>query len=73
VAGIGVWRFAMAIAIGRGIRYFGEGMLAVRYGDGALTFLHEHGRTISLGLVGVLAAAFIGYLLWRKARTRQGR
>ena len=33
VAGISAPRFVMAIAIGRGLRYFGEGLLAVRYGD----------------------------------------
>jgi membrane protein YqaA with SNARE-associated domain len=73
VAGIGVLRFSLAIGIGRGIRYFGEGLLAVRYGDGAIAFLHEHGRVVSLGLVAFFVAAFLGYLLWRKARGRHDR
>src|SRR5215510_10974022 len=32
VAGISVQSFVIAIAVGRGIRYFGEGLLAVWYG-----------------------------------------
>jgi membrane protein YqaA with SNARE-associated domain len=72
VAGISPWRFASAIAIGRGIRYFGEGWLAVRYGDGAITFLHEHARTASLALVGASVAGLLVYLAWRRWRTARG-
>ena len=32
-AAVAPWRFALAIVIGRGIRYFGQGYLAVRYGE----------------------------------------
>ncbi len=42
VAGISATRFVTAIAIGRGIRYFGEGLLAVWYGDQAIAFIHEN-------------------------------
>ena len=50
--GIGGGRFVTAIAIGRGIRYFGEGLLAVRYGDQAMAFLaraRPDGRRSSWG------------------------
>jgi len=70
VAGIGAWRFATAILIGRGARYLTEGVLAVWYGERALAFIHTHGRFISLVVVGLLAAGFAGYLLWSKVRTR---
>jgi len=70
VAGIGAWRFATAIVIGRGARYLTEGVLAVWYGERALAFIHTHGRFISLVVVGLLAAGFAGYLLWSKVRTR---
>ena len=43
-------RFVTAIAIGRGTRYFGDGLLALRYGDQAMAFLHEHSRTVALVL-----------------------
>jgi membrane protein YqaA with SNARE-associated domain len=66
VAKIGVYRFAIAIAIGRGIRYFGEGVLAVLYGDLAIEYIRENARTVALGLVGLLVAGLVGYLLWRR-------
>ncbi len=68
-AGISTGRFAMAIGIGRGIRYFGEGLLAVWYGDAALKFLETNGRTVSLWLAGILVAGVLGYVLWQKTRT----
>src|SRR3954466_3242837 len=36
-------RLATAIAIGRGIRYFTLGILAVQYGEQAMTYVREHG------------------------------
>lgn len=68
VAGVPVSRFALAIGIGRGVRYFAEGLLAVRYGDRALAYVQENGRTVALVLVVVLVSGFAGYLLWRKAQ-----
>jgi len=67
VAEIGVTKFATAIVIGRGARYFVEGLLAVRYGDRAMTFIRDHGTRASLAVVGVLAAGFVMYLVWTKA------
>ncbi|PYR25414.1 MAG: hypothetical protein DMF92_20600 [Acidobacteria bacterium] len=68
VAGIGVSRFTTAIVIGRGARYLAEGVLAVWYGDRAMAFMHANGKTVSLVVVGLLAAGFVGYLLRSKAR-----
>ena len=68
-AGISTGRFALAIGIGRGIRYFGEGLLAVWYGDAALKFLETNGRAVSLWLAGILVAGVLGYVLWQKTRT----
>jgi membrane protein YqaA with SNARE-associated domain len=67
-AGISTGRFVFAMAVGRGIRYFGEAWLAYAYGDAALEFLDANGRIVSLGLVLALAAALAGYLLWQKTR-----
>ena len=69
VAGISTGRFALAIAIGRGIRYFGEGLLAVWYGDRALQFLESNGRSIALALSAVLVVGLASYVLWTKMRT----
>jgi membrane protein YqaA with SNARE-associated domain len=71
VAGISPSRFLAAISIGRGLRYFGEGYLAVRYGDQALTLLREQGRSVALLLVAVLLAGLAGYVLWRRATRRR--
>ena len=68
VARIGVGQFAAAIAIGRGARYFAEGLLALRYGDSAMAFMHDHATTVSLWLVGLLAVGLAGYILWGKRR-----
>jgi membrane protein YqaA with SNARE-associated domain len=68
VVGISAGRFAMAIAIGRSVRYFALGFLAVKYGARATTYLRENGAIASLIVAGVLAAAFALALLWRKAR-----
>jgi len=73
IAGITAGRFALAITIGRAIRYFGEGFLAIRYGDRAIDYLRTHGRNVSLALVTLLAIAFAGYVLWSKAQRRRGR
>ena len=69
VAEIRPMHFVAAIAIGRGARYFGEGLLAVWYGDQALYFLRENGKVVSLAVVVLLAIAFGAYLLSRKARS----
>ena len=64
LADISVTRFTAAIVIGRGLRYFGEALLAIEYGDQALEYIHAHGRMISLALVGVMLAGLVGYVLW---------
>ncbi|HUR35504.1 MAG TPA: VTT domain-containing protein [Vicinamibacterales bacterium] len=71
-AGISTGRFVLAIAIGRGIRYFGEGLLAVWYGDQALLFLEANGRAVSMSLATLCIAGLAGYVLWQKTR-RSGR
>jgi uncharacterized membrane protein YdjX (TVP38/TMEM64 family) len=73
VAGISAPKFALAIGIGRGIRYFGEGLLAVRYGDQAMEFLRGNLRTVSLALVGLLVIGLAAYVLLAKAKARKSR
>ena len=68
VARIPLLKFCLAIGIGRGIRYFGEGLLAVWYGDQAMAYINEHGREVSLWLVGALALGLLLFLLWRRFR-----
>ena len=73
VAGIGVRPFTIAIAIGRGVRYFVEGLLAVWYGDQAIAFIHAHGTAVSLWTVGLLVGGLVVYVLWNKAQGRNRR
>ncbi len=68
VAGISVGRFTLAIAIGRGLRYFGEGLLAIYYGDQAMEFIRDNGRTISLGLVLLMVAGGAAFFLFKRVK-----
>jgi membrane protein YqaA with SNARE-associated domain len=67
VANIRVRQFTLAVAIGRGLRYFTEALLALWYGERAIVFIHENGTAVSLALVTLLLAALAGYLLWAKS------
>jgi membrane protein DedA with SNARE-associated domain len=68
-AAVAPWRFALAIAIGRGIRYFGQGYLAVRYGEGAAQLVRENGTIVGLVLAAV--ALLIGGIVYWRQRSRR--
>ena len=72
VAGIDSRRFIAAIALGRGVRYAALGLLAVRYGERALAYMHENSVLVSLVAIGLLVAGFVAYLVWSKAEKRSG-
>jgi membrane protein YqaA with SNARE-associated domain len=65
VARVSVTRFIVAVAIGRGVRYFAEGLLAVWYGERALEFISAHGREVSLGFGLLVLVGGVLYVLWR--------
>src|SRR5205823_8817834 len=71
VAGISLGRFIVAIVIGRVVRFFALGMLAVRFGDGALQYVGANQPAVSLGLLGAILAGSVAYVLWTKARARK--
>ena len=58
--------FLIAISLGRGVRYFGEGLLALWYGQWALDLLNEHGRTVSLWLCAIIAVLGGLYIWWTR-------
>jgi membrane protein YqaA with SNARE-associated domain len=70
VAKVPLTRFWLAVGIGRGLRYFAEGFLAVRYGEQALTFIGAHGREASLWVAGLVLAVGLAFVLWRRLRTK---
>jgi membrane protein YqaA with SNARE-associated domain len=66
-AAVAPWRFALAVVVGRGIRYFGQGYLAVRYGERAVDIIEENGTLVGLTLAG-LALLAGGIVYWRRSR-----
>ena len=60
--------FVGAIAIGRGIRYFGEALLALYYGDRAAHFLSAHAREVSIGLGVAMLIGGALFIIWRRRR-----
>lgn len=63
-------KFGVAVAIGRGIRYFGQGYLAVLYGEQAAEFMQAHGSAVGIGLA--VTALVIGAALVVLRRRRHG-
>jgi len=51
--------FVLALLSGRGLRYFLEGILAVRYGNAVLPFLMAHRMGFALGVLGVLLVLYV--------------
>ena len=62
--------FLVAVTIGRGIRYIGEGVLALWYGEWALEFLRTNARAVSLWLGAIVATIAVVWMWWSR---RQGR
>ncbi|HEX7485267.1 MAG TPA: VTT domain-containing protein [Vicinamibacterales bacterium] len=60
--------FAIAIAIGRGFRYFAEGLLAVWYGDMAIRYVAEHGSRVALVAAILVLLGGLGVVWWRRWR-----
>jgi membrane protein YqaA with SNARE-associated domain len=66
--GISWPKFLTAIVIGRGIRYFSEGILAVAYGPAAIQFVQQNYGKIGLGLVAVIVISGIVFFSWSRRR-----
>lgn len=62
-------RFGAAILIARAIRYFGQGYLAVLYGERAAAIVQQHGTEVGVGLAAVALVAGVSYYLWRRRET----
>lgn len=69
VAGMSTPRFLLGVIAGRGLRYFGEALLALWYGKAALTFLNENLKPVAWLTVGLMALGIV-YLIWRWKRRK---
>jgi LPXTG-motif cell wall-anchored protein len=66
VAAIPIWQFVTAVFIARFVRYFGEGLLAVWYGDRAATFIKENTAAAGLTLAGIALVLGLAWILWKR-------
>lgn len=60
-ARVSPWKFAAAVTIGRSIRYFGQGYLAVLYGEQAAALVKQHGSAVGITLAVLALAMGVGY------------
>jgi membrane protein DedA with SNARE-associated domain len=71
LAGVGempVWRFVAAVFGARFVRYFGEGLLAVWYGEAATQFITAHAKAISLWLAGLALGFGLVWIAWKRRK-----
>ncbi len=70
VARVPLRKFVGAIVLGRGVRYLGEGLLAVWYGEAALGSVREHGKEVALVAGVAVLVGGIAYFWWQGRRGR---
>jgi MYXO-CTERM domain-containing protein len=52
------------------VRYLALGLLAVKYGEQATTYMRENGTAVSIAIVALLVVGFGAFLLWRRRRPK---
>src|SRR2546421_13032400 len=62
--GISWPKFLAAVVVGRGIRYFSEGILAVIYGPAAIEFVRQNYGMIGLGMAILIVASAVVYFFF---------
>ena len=67
--GVPTWKFTFAAFVGRGIRYFGQGILAVVYGQAAIEYVQDNATTVGLALSATIVMMGIIFVIWKR---RQG-
>ena len=65
-AAVAPWRFALAVILGRGTRYFGQAYLAMRYGERGMEMVRQHGGAIGLVLAAAALAVAAAWILLRR-------
>jgi membrane protein YqaA with SNARE-associated domain len=66
---LNVWRFTIAIAVGRTFRYLLEGYLAVRYGEHAKELLARHYPAIGISVAALIIVGFVIKNLMKRGAT----
>jgi membrane protein DedA with SNARE-associated domain len=66
VGGVGPGMFALAVAIGRGLRYGIEGWLSRVYGAAAADLIRDNATAASLWLLALVLVAGLFFLWWRR-------
>jgi membrane protein YqaA with SNARE-associated domain len=51
--------FVLALLLGRGLRYFLEGILAVKYGEATLVFMRAHSVAFAVSAVAVMVVLYV--------------
>jgi membrane protein YqaA with SNARE-associated domain len=71
VAKVSTRDFLIAVALGRGMRYFGEGLLALWYGERAAVFLRENARSVGLAAAIVALGLGLAWIWWKRRTSNQ--
>jgi membrane protein YqaA with SNARE-associated domain len=66
VAKVRPFDFLLAVSIGRGIRYFGEGFLALWYGEQAIRLMRENARIVGIALAVLILVGAGAWFWWRR-------
>src|SRR5688572_14802276 len=65
-------RFMLAVGIGRSVRYFSEGILAVLYGKQAIQIVADNFPIVGMVLAGLIVAGAVLYVFMRRRRPSAG-
>jgi membrane protein YqaA with SNARE-associated domain len=68
VAGVKPRDFVVAIATGRGVRYFGEALLAAWYGERAIAFVTKNARMVGITVGAALVTGLAVWLLLQRRK-----
>lgn len=68
VAGVRRVDFLLAVALGRGLRYFGEGILAFFYGEKAARFIRENAGPVSFGFALLILVGGLAWIWFQKRK-----
>jgi membrane protein YqaA with SNARE-associated domain len=71
IARVNPWTFGIAVGVGRGLRYFTAGLLAVWYGDMALSYIEQHGGQVALGAALLVLFGGVIVYFWRRRRVTE--